>query len=62
MDIQQVLRWIVVAIVAIVAVSLLGAILKVGVVLLKFGLRVLVVLFLVAVALRFFDLLRQKRR
>ncbi len=62
MDIQQVLRWIVVAIVLIVAMSLLGAILKVGLVLFKIGLRLLLILFLVAVALRFFDLLRQKRR
>ncbi len=62
MDIQQILRWIVIAIVLVVAVSLLGAILQIGALLLKIGLRVLLILFLVALALRFFDLLRKKRR
>lgn len=61
MDTQQILRWIVIAIVLIVAVSLLGFILKIGAVLLKIGLRILLILFLVALCLRFFDLLRERR-
>lgn len=61
MDTQQLLRWIVIAIVLIVAVSLLGFILDVAGFLFKIGLRVLLVLFLVALCLRFFDLLRARR-
>lgn len=61
MDIQQILRWVVIAIVLVVAVSLLGTILQIGAVLLKIGLRVLLILFLIAVVLRFFDLLRENR-
>ncbi len=61
MDIQQVLRWIVIAIVLIVAMSLLSVILDIAGALLAFGLKVLLILFLVAVVLRFFDLVRERR-
>lgn len=62
MDIEQVLRWIIIAIVLLVAVALLTVILKVGAVLLQVALKVLLILLLVAIALRFFDVLRGKRR
>lgn len=61
MDIQQVLRWIIIAIVLIVAVSLLSVILDIAGALLNIGLKVLLVLFLVAIVLRFFDLVRERR-
>lgn len=60
MDIQQILRWIVVAIVLLVAMSLLGVILKVGAVLVQIALKLLVFLFIVAVILRLFGMLRKK--
>ena len=62
MNIQQVLRWIVVAIVLIVAFSMLSVLLDVARFLLWTGLKLLFVLFLVALALRFFDLVRERRR
>lgn len=62
MDIQQILRWIVVAIVLIVAVVLLGALLQIAGFLLKFALRILLILFLVAIVLRFFGLVKERRR
>ena len=62
MDLQQILRWIMIAIVLIVAMSLFSVILQVGAVLLKLGLKILLVLLLVAIVLRFFSHLRQRRR
>lgn len=62
MDIEKVLRWIIIAIVLLVAVALLTVILKVGAVLLQVALKVLLILLLVAIVLRFFDVLRGKRR
>lgn len=62
MDIQQILRWIVVAIVLIVAVSLLSLILKVGAALLSVAFRALLILLLVAIVLRFVGVFQQKRR
>lgn len=61
MNIQQILRWIVVAIVLIVAVVMLEAILNIAGFLLHFGIRVLLILLLVAIVLRFFELLRGRR-
>ncbi|WP_457653343.1 hypothetical protein [Rhodocaloribacter sp.] len=62
MDLQQILRWIVTAIVLMVAVVVLSLILKVAGFLLGYAIKVLIVLFLVAVVLRFFGLLQQRRR
>ncbi len=62
MDIQQILRWIVVAIVLIVAVSLLSVILKVGAALLAVAFRALLILLLIAIVLRFVGVFQQKRR
>ena len=50
------------AIVMMVAVVLLSVILKVAGFLLGFSLKVLLVLFLIAVVLRFFSMLQQRRR
>jgi hypothetical protein len=61
MDIQQILRWIAIAIVLIVAAAVLSIILQVGAVLLKLALQVLLFLLLVAIVLRFVDVLRQRR-
>lgn len=61
MDIQQIIRWIVIAIMLLVAVVVLGAILNIAGVLLQFALKALLVLFGIAVLLRFFSVLSQKR-
>ncbi len=50
------------AIVLMVAVVLLSLILKVAGFLLGYAIRILIVLFLVAVVLRFFGLLQERRR
>jgi len=62
MDIQLVLRWIMIAIVLIVAISLFGVILKIAGFLLGYALKALLVLLLIAVVLRFFSVLQGKRR
>jgi membrane protein YdbS with pleckstrin-like domain len=62
MNVQQILRWIVVAIVLIVAVSLFSVILKVGAMLLSVALKILLVLLLVAIVLRFVGVAQQRRR
>jgi hypothetical protein len=62
MTIERVLRLILIAVVLMVAVSLLGVLLQVGMWLLGFAVQVLVVLLVVAAALRFWELLREKRR
>lgn len=61
MDIQLVLRWIMIAIVLIVAISLFGVILKIAGALLAFALKALLVLLLIAIVLRFFTALQGKR-
>lgn len=61
MKLDQILRLIVVAIVLMVAFSLLGFLLRIGSVLLGLGVKILVILLLVAVVLRFIDLLRGKQ-
>ena len=62
MTVERVLRLILVAVVLMVAVSLLGVLLKVGAWLLGAAFQVLVVLLIVAAGLRFMELLKQKRR
>lgn len=59
---QHILRWIVVAMVLIVAVVLLTSVLKVAGFLLNIALKALLVLLIVAVVLRFFEILQQRRR
>ncbi|MFK7845512.1 MAG: hypothetical protein AB8G77_09430 [Rhodothermales bacterium] len=61
MDIQQIIRWIVIAIMLLVAVVILGAILNIAGFLLQFAIRALLILFVVAVVLRFFTVLKERR-
>lgn len=51
-----------IAIVLIVAVALFGVILKIAGFLLGYALKALLVLLLIAIVLRFFSVLQQKRR
>ncbi len=59
MKIEHILRLIVIAIVLVVAFSLLGWILEFGSMLVGIGLRVLILLLMVAVILRFIQALRK---
>ncbi len=61
MDIQQVLRWIVIAIVMIVAVVLLDSVLGVLGFMLHIALPVLLGLLILAIILRFISMLRARR-
>jgi hypothetical protein len=62
MFLQQVLRWLVIAIVLIVAFSMMGFVLKIGAVLFGLALRILLLLLIVAIILRFVTVLQTKRR
>lgn len=62
MDIQQIIRWIVIAIMLLVAVFILGSILNIAGFLLQFALKALIILFVIAVILRFFTALTERRR
>ncbi len=61
MDIQQILRWIVIAIVMIVAVVLLDSVLGVLGFMLHIALPVLLGLLILAIILRFITMLRARR-
>ena len=61
MDINQILRWIVIAIVMIVAVVLLDAMLGLVGFMVKLALPVLLVLLVLAIILRFISMLRARR-
>ncbi len=61
MDIQQIIRWIVIAIMLLVAVVILGAILNIAGFLLQIAIKALLVLFVIAVILRFFSVLKERR-
>ena len=62
MNIERVLRWLVVAIVLVVAVSILQVIINIAGGLLDIAIPVLLLLLLVAVVLRFFGYWREERR
>lgn len=62
MTIQRILQFVLVAIVLMVAFSLLVFLLRIGQALLAIGLKLLLVLLVVAAILRFFELLANKRR
>jgi hypothetical protein len=62
MTIQRILQFILVAIVLMVAFSLLVLLLRIGTVLLGIGLKLLLLLLVVAAVLRFIELLANKRR
>ncbi len=61
MDIQQILRWIVIAIVMIVAICLLDSVLGLVGFLLNIALPVLLILLVTAIILRFISMLRARR-
>ncbi len=61
MDIQQILRWIVIAIVMIVAICLLDSVLGLVGFLLNIALPVLLLLLVTAIILRFISMLRTRR-
>jgi len=60
LDIQQILRWIVTAIVLTIAVVLLGFILNIAGFLLTYAVKVLFVLLLVAIVVRIFGALKAR--
>lgn len=61
MTIQRILQFILVAIVLMVAFSLLVFLLRIGSVLLGLGLKLLLILLVIAAILRFFEFLAEKR-
>lgn len=61
MTIQRLLQFILVAIVLMVAFSLLVFLLRIGSVLLGLGLKLLLILLVIAAILRFFEFLAEKR-
>lgn len=61
LDVQQVLRWIVTAIVLMLAIVLLGFVLKVAGFLLGYAIRGLIVLLLVAIVVRLIGGLKSGR-
>ena len=62
MTIERVLRLLLVAVVVLVAISLLGVLLQVGAWLISAAVQVLVVLLIVAAGLRLMEMIKQKRR
>ena len=61
LEIQQVLRWIVTAIVLMVAVVLLSVVLKMAGFLLHYAIKGLVILLLLAIVVRLIGALKQRR-
>ncbi len=61
MDVQKVLSWLVVAIVMMLAIVLLGFVLQVAGFLVKYAIKILIILLVVAIVLRFFTVLQEKR-
>lgn len=61
LDVQQVLRWIVTAIVLMLAIVLLGFVLKVAGFLLGYAIRGLIVLLLIAIVVRLIGGLKSGR-
>ena len=61
LDVQQVLRWIVMAIVLMVAIVLLGFVLKVAGFLVSYAIKGLVILLMLAIVVRLFGALQQQK-
>ena len=61
LDVQQILRWLVMAIVAMVAIVVLGVILKVAAFMLPYAVKGLVILLIVAIVLRLITAVRANR-
>lgn len=54
MDIDKILRWIIIGVVLLIGASLLGLLINIGTALISLALKVLVVVLIVALAARFF--------
>jgi prepilin signal peptidase PulO-like enzyme (type II secretory pathway) len=61
MDIEKILRWIIIGVVVLIGASLLGVLIDIGTALLSFALKVLVVVLIAAVIARFFESRRTTR-
>lgn len=61
LEIQQILRWIVTAIVLMVAIVLLSVVLKMAGFLLHYAIKGLVILLLLAIVVRLIGALKQRR-
>ena len=61
MDVQQILRWITIAIVCLVALLLLSIVLKMAGFVMPLLVKSVVILLVAAVAVRFYSILRDKR-
>ena len=61
MDIQQILRWIVGAIILMIAIIIMGGILKVASFMLGFAIKGLLVLLVIAIILRLISLISERR-
>jgi hypothetical protein len=61
LDIQQILRWIVTAIVLMVAIVLLGVVLQMAGFLLSYAIKGLLILLLIAIVVRLIGALQQRR-
>lgn len=61
MDIQQILRWIVGAIILMIAIIIMGGILKVASFMLGFAIKGLLVLLVIAIVLRLISLISERR-
>jgi len=61
LDLQQILRWIVTAIVLMVAIVLLGVVLKMAGFLLKYAIKGLFILLLLAIVVRLVGALKERR-
>lgn len=61
LDIQQILRWIVTAIVLMVAIVLLGFVLKIAGFLLNYAIKGLIILLLLAIVVRLIGALKRQR-
>jgi flagellar biosynthesis protein FliQ len=55
MDIEKILRWIIIGVVVLIGISVLGVLIDIGAALLSFALKVLVIVLIVAVIARFFE-------
>lgn len=55
MDIEQIVRWIIIGTLVLIGASLLGVLINIGTALLSFVLKVLVVILIVALVVRFIN-------
>lgn len=61
MDIQTILRWIIIGVVILIGLGLLGLLIDIGTALISLALRVLVIVLVVAIIIRVVDGMRSSR-